>query len=252
MATILSRETGVNAGDGRIGRPARIGAPDVCAAVALVLLLWSLAVVLTLNFRPLYYIYMWATGLPDTVGLPADEIAANYEALIGYNSIFFPGPLRFPTLALSEHGRIHYEEVKRIFAVFQYALLVSAAGTGIAAWFGVVLPLRRRARASGPADPSAPGRAPRTGFLKAGGIATLASAVGILLYLGLDWERFFVRFHETFFDNDYWIFDEAADPSILILPNGYFLACAVMIFALVTALSIAAILAARRISARTK
>ena len=35
------------------------------------------------------------------------------------------------------------------------------------------------------------------------------------------------------FSNDYWLFDPAADPVILILPDGYFLQCAVLILVLV-------------------
>jgi integral membrane protein (TIGR01906 family) len=35
------------------------------------------------------------------------------------------------------------------------------------------------------------------------------------------------------FRNDYWIFDEATDPVIMILPDAFFLHCAVMIILLI-------------------
>lgn len=43
----------------------------------------------------------------------------------------------------------------------------------------------------------------------------------------------FTMFHEIMFRNDYWIFDEATDPVIMILPDAFFLHCAVMIILLI-------------------
>jgi integral membrane protein (TIGR01906 family) len=213
-----------------VGRLKRAGPADVGAALLLLVFIYSVAVVLTLNFRPLYSIYMQSVGWPASVGMSMDDIAVNYDALIKYNSVFFTGPLEFPTLDMSSNGRMHYEEVKRIFVVFQIACIASAV---------ILIPvaikkIRRR----------------ETSFLKIGGIASILFAAAIVIYLGLDWDTFFVRFHETFFNNDYWIFDAAVDPSILILPDGYFMACAVMIFALVIGLSIAAVIVARRLRRR--
>jgi integral membrane protein (TIGR01906 family) len=208
----------------------RLAPSDLGAAALALVFIYSFAVVFTLNFRPLYYAYISLTGWPESVGMAMPDMVANYEALIRYNSVFSPGPLSFPSLGLSQNGRIHYEDVKRIFVVFQIMCAASAACLAPSAIAKL--------------------RCGRTRFLRIGGIATAVSALGILLYLGLDWERFFVRFHETLFDNDYWIFDAELDPSILILPNGYFLACAIMVFALIFGLSAASILVAGRLRSR--
>jgi integral membrane protein (TIGR01906 family) len=207
-----------------------IAPSDVGAALLLLVFAYSFAVVLTLNFSPLYYLYIESTGWPESVNMPMSEITSNYEALIKYNSLFFTGPLEFPTLDLSSHGRIHYEEVKRIFVVFQIACIVSSA----VLIFAAIAKLRCR----------------KAVFLKIGGIASIIFAAAIVIYLGVDWQSFFVRFHETFFNNDYWMFDSTVDPSILILPNGYFMACAVMIFVIVLGLSVASIFASRRMKKR--
>jgi integral membrane protein (TIGR01906 family) len=75
--------------------------------------------------------------------------------------------------------------------------------------------------------------------------------LAILIYFSAaDWDKFFVKFHETFFSNDYWIFDATVDPSILMLPDGYFLTCTVTIFAMVIGLSATAIIVARRMRKR--
>ena len=60
---------------------------------------------------------------------------------------------------------------------------------------------------------------------------------GIPVLIGLaaltDWERLFVSFHKVFFSNDYWLFDPATDPVILILPDGFFFQCLAVILVLV-------------------
>jgi integral membrane protein (TIGR01906 family) len=209
----------------------RFGAADFGAALLVLVFIFSFAVVFTLNFRPLYMIYMLATEWYESVGMTLREVLVNYEALIEYNSIFHIGALEFPSLALSPHGRIHYEEVKHIFIVFEIACYASLAALIPTSIFMLK---RHRMR-----------------FLKYGAYATLTAVVAVLIFFSAaDWNKFFVKFHETFFSNDYWIFDAKADPSILILPDGYFLTCTVTIFAMVIGLSAAAIITTRRMRKR--
>ena len=65
-----------------------------------VCLIISFSVVLILNFRPIYYHDMTAMDLAERYQMPEEEIRANYNALIDYNSLFFRGELHFPTLTL--------------------------------------------------------------------------------------------------------------------------------------------------------
>lgn len=53
------------------------------------------------------------------------------------------------------------------------------------------------------------------------------------LMVAVNWEYVFVTFHQLVFNNDYWLFDSSTDPIIDILPDGYFMHCAIMIFVLV-------------------
>ena len=55
------------------------------------------------------------------------------------------------------------------------------------------------------------------------------------LAIAVNWEGFFVAFHRLMFDNDYWIFDAATDPVITILPDAFFMHCALMILAIILA-----------------
>ena len=93
--------------------PVRRSFSNIVLAVALVLFIISAAVVFTLNFRPLYYFDVDHLNITAMSGLPREEILQNYNVLIDYNSIFGTKVLNFPTLAMSESGRIHFEEVKK-------------------------------------------------------------------------------------------------------------------------------------------
>lgn len=101
-------------------------------SIILTLTIISLAVVLTLACKPLYYLDIHALHIPETTGCTISEIKANYNAVIDYCLSFGNAPLKFPTFPMSEGGRIHFEEVKNIFNLFKYMViggtLASTAG----------------------------------------------------------------------------------------------------------------------------
>ena len=74
---------------------------NILLALALTLFIISAAVVVTLNFRPLYYLDVDLLHIAETSGLPRAEILANYNTLIDYTSISGTKELVFPTLAMS-------------------------------------------------------------------------------------------------------------------------------------------------------
>ena len=48
-------------------------------------------------------------------------------------------------------------------------------------------------------------------------------------FVAVNWDSAFVLFHRIAFDNDYWLFDPATDPVITMLPDAFFLHCALLI-----------------------
>ena len=191
---------------------------NIIAAVLIALLVISASVTVTLFDRSAYARLQDKLGLPGAAGVSEEELLANYNALIDYNSVFYTGPLEFPTFPMSDPGRIHFEEVKRIFSAFQVALIASAA---LAAWCGIVLLRKRRRR-----------------FLALGGVFAVAIPAGVLcVMMAAGWDRFFTLFHQVFFNNDFWVFDWRTDPVILILPDEFFLACLIRIVVIIVATS---------------
>ena len=77
------------------------------------------------------------------------------------------------------------------------------------------------------------------------GILTVAIPAALGVLIALNWETVFVLFHKIVFHNNYWIFDAATDPVITILPDTFFMHCALMILALVVLGSIICLLAYR-------
>lgn len=182
------------------------------AGLALVLTLFiiGVSVVGTLAFRPLYYHDMEQLHIAEKSGYSAAEIRENYDALIAYNMAWSDGDLAFPTLPMSETGKIHFEEVKEIFDLFKY-LAVFGGILGVA---GIVFMARKK----------------EYRYLKMTSVITCGLPVILGILVALFWDQVFVIFHKLFFNNDYWIFDYRTDPIILLLPDEFFMHCALLIF----------------------
>ncbi len=179
-------------------------------ALILTLTIIGISVVGTLAFRPLYYHDMKTLEISAYSGYPEAEIRENYDALIDYNMAWKDGNLEFPTLPMSENGRIHFEEVKEIFDIFKY-LAVFGSVLGVA---GIVFMVRKK----------------EYRYLKMTAIVSFGLPVILGILVALFWDKVFVIFHELFFNNDYWIFDYRTDPIILLLPDEFFMHCAFLIF----------------------
>lgn len=186
---------------------------NILLALVLTTFIFTLAVVIILNFKWLYYIDITLLGIEKKSGMDVASIKANYDALIEYNRFWFRGELRFPTLIMSDTGRIHFQEVRRIFAVIQYLCIITFVG----AVFGIIKKKRRG----------------QYGYLKITGLLSLAIPVILGISALLYWDQFFTAFHKFFFRNNYWLFDSRTDPVILILPEAYFMHCAIGILLII-------------------
>ncbi len=194
---------------------------DAVASLLVMIFIISFAVVVTLNFTPLYDFTAEGMEVVEASGVEFDDIKENYRILIDYNNLWGPDTLNMPDFPMSETGRIHFEEVKAIFGLFEIILFISAP---ICIALAIYKFRTRQKR-----------------FFLFSGVATVVvpSVLGVLI--ALNWQWVFVKFHEIAFNNDYWIFDYRTDPVILILPNAFFMICAIMILAVVVLLSLALI-----------
>lgn len=187
----------------------RLKLTDFFIGIVFTLLFLSLAVIITINFRPLYYLDMKVLHIEESSGYPKQEILDNYNALIDYSSPFFRGSLTFPTLQASESGLAHFKEVKNIFSFF-YILGAFTLVLGVA-----IMRYKHRKK-----DYS---------YLLASSITAAILPLFVILAVAVDFDTTFVMFHKLFFHNDDWLFNPVTDPVIKILPETFFMHCALLI-----------------------
>ena len=191
---------------------------DIFLAIMLMIFIISFAVVFTVFFKPLYYFDINYLNIDQISGLDAETIKENYRILINYQSIFYQGTLNLPDFVMSDSGRIHFEEVKRIFEAIQVMMVIS----GLISIPMTIKKIKEK----------------EYRFLRLTGLITIIVSTVLGFLAGLDFERTFVLFHQIVFRNDYWIFDYRTDPVITILPETFFMHCFMLIVVIVCLLAI--------------
>ena len=199
----------------------------LAAAIALALLTGSIA--LPIVCRPFYYAHIGALHLDERTGLSRAEIRTAYDEMLDYCL----GAPEFSTgvLKWSESGKSHFTDVRFLFLLDLRLFFAAAA----AILFLIVL-ARLCRRSFSPLL----GRGPC--FWAGAGLGGLFLIVGGLA--ALDFDRAFVVFHTLFFPGkDNWLFDPDTDEIINILPQQFFMDCAILIL-LALALGCAALILA--------
>jgi integral membrane protein (TIGR01906 family) len=186
---------------------------DLFIGIIFTLLFISIGVVFTVNFRPLYFMDIKLLNIEASSGLARGEIIKNYNALIDYSSPFFNGDLEFPTLPASESGLSHFAQVKALFTDFYFIGAITLI-LGI-----IIMVYKSRSR-----DYS---------YLLSSAITSLVLPLLLGLFMSVDFDRTFILFHKIFFHNNDWLFDPDTDPVINILPDTFFMHCALLIILVV-------------------
>ncbi|SPC37081.1 TIGR01906 family membrane protein [Latilactobacillus fuchuensis] len=177
------------------------------------LALLSGAVVLTCLLSWLIYPLISSSGhLAANQQLSQPQLLKNFNQLMRY--LLLPGgQLRLPDFPMSANGYQHFVEVKRLFLLAEVVCLVT--------FWPAIWQWRRRQQ-----------QAKLWQY-----IAPMQIALVLPLVLGfiasMNFERFFIAFHQLLFRNLDWQFDPAVDPIILVLPASYFAICFGLFFILI-------------------
>ncbi len=201
-------------------------------SLLLALFLICLSVQLTLLFKPLYYFDIQYLNIPVQSHLSRVRIVENYNYMIDYLLNPMPQTFHLPSLSYSQHGRIHFEDVKRIFTGIDILLLV----TGIAGAAGFYSNIRNK----------------DFHFLKTTAVALILFTIVPLTAFFLDFNDSFILFHKLFFRNNYWIFNAATDPVITILPESFFFHAAMMVLGLILAAVLLLMIAYKTLTRKTR
>ena len=193
--------------------PERFHWTDIPTGICFLITLISIGLAIAVNFRPLYYLNISWLKLPESSGLNAVVIKENYNALIDYSCPFFKGDLVFPSIRSSASGISHFAEVKAIFNGIYIAGAVSLV-------ICVVSFIIKR-------------KSNEYRYLLISGIIAVILPVLLVIFSLINFNALFTLFHMAVFKNDDWLFNPETDPIIDLLPETYFLECALIIAAVV-------------------
>lgn len=175
------------------------------------------------HFRQLYYFDINYLGIEAISGYSKDVILENYNSLMDYCSPFYQDNLVFPSLSITNAAYIHFEKVKHIFdGSFYVGCILFFALLAIIIW-----KYKKK-------DFS---------YLKVSSIVILILPILLAAACAINWDATFIIFHKIFFKGDHWLFDWNTDQIIRILPDTYFLHCALCIIGIVVLGSLVTFLA---------
>ena len=205
----------------------------VCFALFTALLVVSGSIAVPLLCRPFYYAHISPMGLGEEVGLTREEVVQTYNEVMDY-CLGLTEEFTLTHLIWSDEGASHFADTQLLFLLDLRILLFSAAAL-VLLWamcrFGGYKAYRFK------------GRVPA--FWAAAGLGAFFAVCGVIG--AVDFDFFFVLFHLVLFPGkDNWLFSYKKDPVIYLLPQDFFMHCALLIFLLIAASCAALLLAERK------
>lgn len=186
---------------------------EAAGLICLFLTIISGAVLITINFRPLYLFDIGHLGINNYTGYSKPVLAENFSALMSYLNNPFNHQLKMPDFPVSASGAFHFMEVKRLFWLDYLIFLVTIIPSVL--YVRHLMKTKQLWQLSGKFK-----------------LALLIPPV-VALTMAMGFDTFFYQFHQLFFNNDAWIFDPATDPVINALPAEFFMHCFILFFVLV-------------------
>lgn len=191
---------------------------NILISFSLAIFIISGSVILGLRCKSLYYYDVKELNISKMSGFTEEEIKQNYDYLINYNLNKNVGEFHLPTIKYSKEGKIHFEEVRNIFQIVKKVFYIS----GLISVLGIILSIKNK----------------NIKFLNTASIMTILLPIITAIPLMINFNYFFIKFHETVFSNDYWIFDPSIDPVINMLPQDVFFHIGIFILAIILIISI--------------
>ena len=189
---------------------------SVIFAIAVFFFIISFSIGLPIYFRPFYYAHIDAMNLVERSGFTKAEIKEAYNEMLDYLTLpckeFCTGVMRF-----SESGASHFADCKLLFNI-NAAVLVFSAIIVIA-----MLVLYKHGKIKKPEL-----------FGRSAEFWSAVSAIVFPIVLGglasVNFNKAFTVFHKIFFPGkENWLFDPFQDQIIKVLPETFFMNCAILI-----------------------
>lgn len=163
----------------------------------------------TLMFKPLYYFDIEYLHIVEQSNFTKGQIIENYDYVTHYLLSPKEQEFKLPSIPYSEHGAIHFKDVKKIFRAIDILLII----TGVISIIGCTINIKYK----------------NFKFLKYTSCILAAIPIVLLTAFTINFDAFFTIFHGIFFSNDYWLFNRELDPIINMLPQEFFFHAALLI-----------------------
>ena len=200
----------------------------ILLSILTAVILLTAAIAVPILCRPFYYAHIEPLELCEQTGLTREEIQTAFDEMMDFclgGETFSVGVLRW-----SEEGKAHFTDVRTLF-LFDLKALAAA----IAALIIVLFVSRSVGRR--------PGRLLGRGCTFWAGMGLTAVFVIVVGLASIDFDRAFTVFHLLFFPGkDNWLFYPTKDPIINLLPQTFFMNCAIVILAILLLSCLALIL----------
>ena len=215
----------------------RILSAILIVAIAIVIITFSIG--LPIYVRPFYYAHIEPLDMPYWTDLPAETIREAYDDVLDYLTL--PGgEFKAGVFPFSEEGASHFADCKKLFTLNLVAFIISSA------YIVTVLLLSKKGIVSLHRY-----RGFDSGFWA--GVGTLSAFALFGGLAALDFDRAFEVFHKIFFPGkDNWVFDYDTDPIIWVMPEEFFMNCAILILSSVVVISALLIIIGVRRKAKNK
>lgn len=195
----------------------------VILSIALFLFLITFSISLPIFIRPFYYAHIDALELTQT-GFSKAEIKEAYNGILDFLTL--PGKeFSTGTLKYSSDGMDHFYDCKTLFSLNTSVLFFSSA---------TIIFLMLLKRFGKIKINTYKGFSPF--FYSA--VAALVIPLFLVIFISLNFEKAFRVFHKIFFKGkSNWVFNPNTDEIINILPEQFFMNCAILIAASIFVLS---------------
>ena len=188
---------------------------SIFIALLLALFAVSASVAAPILCRPFYYAQIESLHMPEKTGWTHEQIQEAFDDVMDF--LLKGAEFKTGDLVWSESGKSHFADCKFLFHLDLWIFAV----TGIVL---LLLLLLFRHKKKQPARLA--GRGPSFWA----GIGIIALFGGFGLFMASDFDRAFALFHKVFFPGKTnWVFNPKTDQIILVMPEEFFLNCAILI-----------------------
>lgn len=183
-------------------------------ALSAILFLITMSINIITKDKEYYYVYSQENNITEYTGLNADKVEDMYSNLIDY---IYKGDESLINKDFNEREVSHMVDVHKLYNL---NMTVTYITSGILIASIIYLVVAYKNNISLYRD---------LRFIRNAFLIILLAIIILTGIISLDFDQAFIKFHELFFNNDFWLLDPRTDVMIRMLPQDFFMNMAIKI-----------------------